>query len=246
MNPPNLPEHENKSEDPSVAITNFATALEALLRDPTSLLSAARARPTLLAPFGLLILVCLVVFGLVLGSFSGGHQFWAVPLKSVGGYLIAAAICFPSFYIFSCLANAPLQLRGLSAIYLCFLALLSLLLIAFAPVLWIFAQSSGSVTFVGALSLLIWVISFALAASILKKSAGEKSTWQVHLWLLIFLTVSLQMSTAVRPLLGPAETFPPSEKRFFLAHWGQSFQDEVSVESDIRSEESRNPKTRNE
>lgn len=39
------------------------------------------------------------------------------------------------------------------------------------------------------------------------------------LWAAIFLLVTLQMSTALRPLVGTAETLLPTEKRFFLEHW---------------------------
>jgi hypothetical protein len=28
------------------------------------------------------------------------------------------------------------------------------------------------------------------------------------------------MTTALRPILGTADTFFPTEKKFFLAHWG--------------------------
>jgi hypothetical protein len=34
------------------------------------------------------------------------------------------------------------------------------------------------------------------------------------------MLVALQMSTALRPLLGRADTFLPTEKQFFLTHWG--------------------------
>jgi hypothetical protein len=34
------------------------------------------------------------------------------------------------------------------------------------------------------------------------------------------VTVTLQMSTSLRPIIGPAEeTLLPQEKRFFLGHW---------------------------
>jgi hypothetical protein len=34
--------------------------------------------------------------------------------------------------------------------------------------------------------------------------------------------VVLQMTTALRPIVGTADTFFPTEKRFFLSHWGES------------------------
>jgi hypothetical protein len=32
--------------------------------------------------------------------------------------------------------------------------------------------------------------------------------------------VALQMTTALRPILGTSKTFLPTEKKFFIAHWG--------------------------
>ncbi len=36
---------------------------------------------------------------------------------------------------------------------------------------------------------------------------------------LIFILVNLQMSTALRPLIGTSQQLFPQEKKFFLAHW---------------------------
>jgi hypothetical protein len=35
----------------------------------------------------------------------------------------------------------------------------------------------------------------------------------------IFLLVALQMTTALRPILGTSKTFFPAEKQFFIGHW---------------------------
>ena len=37
---------------------------------------------------------------------------------------------------------------------------------------------------------------------------------------------SLQMMTALRPLIGKADTFLPREKMFFVAHWFQNMDTE--------------------
>lgn len=231
MNPPSIPNKVDESPTaPEVEVTSFGTAIEALLRNPLALLRALPKNPGLLLPMAGLALISAAIFGFVFGTFSGGAQFWAAPLKVGGGLALAAAICFPSLYIFSCLANSPLRLAGLAGAYICFLALLGLLLIAFAPILWIFTQSSNSIPFVGGLGLVVWLLSFILAAGLLRKltSAGHAS-WQVQLWLLIFLTVTLQMSTALRPLLSESEHFLPQEKKFFLTHWIDSIDDQASL-----------------
>jgi hypothetical protein len=40
-------------------------------------------------------------------------------------------------------------------------------------------------------------------------------------WVIIFVLVMLQMSTALRPLLGKSDDFLPLNKKFFLNHWGE-------------------------
>ena len=254
MNPPNVPDpsNENHPEDnppeprTPVQITNFTSAVEALLRSPLSLLQALPEKRQLILPLLLLALFSAGVLGLVFGTYSGGTQLWSAPLKVGGGLLLAALICFPSLYVFSCLANSPLRLNGIAAAYLCFLALLGLLLIAFAPILWIFTQSSNSLPFVGFLALVVWLLSFVLASGLLRKlTKRAHSSWQVHLWLLIFLTVTLQMSTALRPILGNSQDLLPKEKKFFLTHWlenidsgtyasERSAQSDASNNSDLR------------
>ena len=222
--PPNL-DNRKPAPNPSEAIevTNIYSAIEALLRNPQSLVEELKTKRQLILPLALLSILSAAILGLVLGSYSSGTQLWAAPVKVGGGLLLAALICFPSLYVFSCLANSPLRLGGVAASYLCFLALLGLLLIAFAPILWIFTQSSNSLPFVGVLSLTVWLLSFILAGSLLRKiQPGKKTPWQVQLWLLIFLTVTLQMSTALRPILGSSDSLLPQEKKFFLTHWLES------------------------
>jgi hypothetical protein len=41
----------------------------------------------------------------------------------------------------------------------------------------------------------------------------------VNVWICIFLLVVLQMTTALRPILGKSDSFFPTEKKFFLGHW---------------------------
>ena len=49
--------------------------------------------------------------------------------------------------------------------------------------------------------------------------AGGRKVPAVGLWSLVFLLVVLQMSTTLRPLVGPFEGLGLAEKEFFLSHW---------------------------
>jgi hypothetical protein len=46
-----------------------------------------------------------------------------------------------------------------------------------------------------------------------------RSNAGLKIWMLIFTLVVIQMTTALRPIIGTADTFLPQEKKFFLAHW---------------------------
>lgn len=46
----------------------------------------------------------------------------------------------------------------------------------------------------------------------------------MRIWMIIFLPATLQMTTALRPLVGTARTLLPATKQFFVAHWMESFQ----------------------
>ncbi len=52
---------------------------------------------------------------------------------------------------------------------------------------------------------------------------------------MIFVLVVLQMTTALRPIVGQAEAFLPQEKRFFLSHWLDSMKaDQVRAQDQTR------------
>jgi hypothetical protein len=60
---------------------------------------------------------------------------------------------------------------------------------------------------------------------------GARSEGAFYFWICLFVVVALQMTTALRPIIGKADTLLPTEKKFFLQHWGDSMRgDDVPVE----------------
>ena len=159
---------------------------------------------------------------LVAGTFSAGTQLWAAPVKIAGGLLVAAAICLPSLFIFTCLSGAQARLAEVCGLLAGLLMLMTILLVGFAPVAWIFSQSTESVAWMGALHLTFWLVATLFGVRFLKHGfthASARSQAGVNVWIIIFLLVAVQMTTALRPILGKADTFFPVEKKFFIAHW---------------------------
>lgn len=200
---------------------------EALLRRPHDLVARLASPGHDATPrFALITLVSFLLFGVVLGCFAKHEQLWAAPLKISAGILIAGAICFPSLYIFSTLAGAKTSVTQLAACLAGALALAGLLLLGFSPAIWIFTESTDSFAFMGFLALAAWGVSVVFALRFLLaaiRSTGGSQAAPLGIWCAVFLLVTLQMTTSLRPILGRSDDLLTSEKKFFLQHWTDTF-----------------------
>ncbi|MES2505894.1 MAG: hypothetical protein V4599_04270 [Verrucomicrobiota bacterium] len=209
--------------EPMTGPVTLLSVIEHLLKHPGRILHECQ-QGRLQVPARLLLstLISFSIFGLLLGSFSGGTQLWASPLKVTLGIVVAVLICLPSLYIFSALDGLDARLSQISAVMLSAVALAGLLLLGFAPVIWVFSTSTESLAFMGFLGLIFWIIGLYFGSRLLLQAAtslGMQSTGFLKTWLAIFIIVTLQMSTSLRPLIGTADTLLPDQKKFFLQHW---------------------------
>ena len=214
-------------------IINAIVAVEALLRQPRRVMYQLRQPGSgrLVGSMLFVGLVCSLVYGVVVGSFSMGIQLWAAPLKIAGGLLVCAIICLPSLYIFTCLSGSRAGLGEICGLLAGLVMLMTLLLLGFAPVAWLFSQSTNSVIWMGALHLLFWFIATVFGLRFLQGGFAHsqpRSSAGLNTWTLIFILVMLQMTTALRPLVGKSTTFFPAEKKFFIAHWGDCLKEQLT------------------
>jgi hypothetical protein len=89
-------------------------------------------------------------------------------------------------------------------------------------VAWLFSQSTESVAWMGALHLMFWGIATIFGLRFLNAGFSRtqaRSNAGFNTWVVIFVLVVLQMTTALRPIVGTADTLLPEEKKFFVAHW---------------------------
>lgn len=209
-------------EDPSAL-----ASVEALLKRPARLVyemthgSATRIIGILAA----ITVICMLVYGFIMGTFSGGDQLWAVPVKVVAGMFLAAAICLPSLYIFSSLGGSRLSFRDVLGVLMLTLALTSVLLVGLAPVTWIFSQSTETAVFMGVMHLTFWGIGLSFGFRLLSRAFGlmnERGTSTLAIWGAIFIAVTLQMTSTLRPLVGRYEGPNLLGKKCFLTHWSDS------------------------
>ncbi|MEJ0088675.1 MAG: hypothetical protein WDM80_02830 [Limisphaerales bacterium] len=224
--PPPLQGPRPLGDDPAerTPLPHTFAAIEALLRQPRRLLFQLRqpGAGKLIAGMLFTALICSLVYGVVAGTFSGGMQFWAAPVKIAAGLLISAAICLPSLYIFACLSGSQARLAEVCGLLAGLLMLMTILLVGFAPVAWIFSQSTESLAWMGFLHLMFWFVATLFGVRFMKQGfshANAKSQAGVNVWIIIFLLVAVQMTTALRPIIGKSGTFFPTEKKFFLGHW---------------------------
>ena len=208
-----------------VAIPNIISAIEALLRHPRRMMFQLRqpGAGKLIAAMLFISIACSLIYGVVVGTFSGVQQLWIAPVKIAAGLMISALICLPSLYIFTCLSGSHARLSEIFGLLAGMLMLMTILLIGFAPVAWIFSQSTESLAWMGALHLIFWFIATIFGLRFLEAGfshSNARSHAGFYTWVVIFLLVAVQMTTALRPILGTADTFFPTEKEFFLAHWG--------------------------
>jgi hypothetical protein len=207
-------------------IANLFVAIEAILRQPRRVMWLLRQRTgerlILMLLFG--ALVCSLIYGVVVGSFSMGPQLWAAPVKIAGGLLISGIICLPSLYIFACISGSRASLLEICGLVAGLLMLMTLLLVGFAPVAWLFSQSTESLAWMGTLHLVFWFIATCFGLRFLAQGFSHsqaRSRAGLSTWIVIFVLVAVQMTTALRPIIGKADSFLPTSKQFFVTHWSQ-------------------------
>ncbi|MFC1499152.1 Yip1 family protein [Verrucomicrobiota bacterium] len=203
--------------------TLFAV-IETLLKCPASVIHEIAHGKLWRMVFILLtiIIVSMSGYGFIMGTFSGGHQLWAVPLKLVIGIFLSALICLPSLYIFMCLSGGDQSLQEVWAFFLSSLALSGILLVGFAPVAWIFSQSTNAVGFMAFLHMAFWIVGIYFGLHLLKTALdflNKRNTSILRIWSVIFTLVVLQMCTTLRPLVGEFQGRGLQDKKFFLTHW---------------------------
>jgi len=205
--------------------------IEALLKFPGRIIYELQNNWRAVLPLWLLsfALLGMLAYGVVVGSFSGGAQLWIAPAKIAMGTMLSILICLPSLYIFTCLSGIDAQLRTVTGVLFAAVSLGALLLIGFAPIAWIFSQSTDSAAFMAALHIALWAIGIMFGLRLLEAMGhllGGFARNHLKFWSVIFIVVCLQMMTTLRPIVGRSDRFLPSEKKFFLTHWAETLRSE--------------------
>jgi hypothetical protein len=224
--PPLIPPPADNPSDRE-PVTGVVSAVEAILRQPRRI-HYQLAQGNTAGIISVLLCIaafCALIYGFIIGTFSGGMQLWAAPIKVAGGLLVSGLICLPSLYIFSCLSGSQARLGEVFGLLAGMLAITTILLIGLAPVAWVFSESTQSVPTMGTLHLLFWLVATVFGLRFLARGFSQLKagpSGMLVLWGAIFLLVALQMTTALRPIIGKSDHFFPATKQFFLNHWAEN------------------------
>lgn len=167
-------------------------------------------------------LLSMTVFGAINGLFSGGFQILYSAVKYPLGLMLSALICFPSLYIFLSLTGIDISIKDIFGIFLMSLTLIAVIFLGFAPVLWIFSQSTNSIFFMGFLNMVFLSIAIFFGFRLQKRSLlflAQKNNHYLTIWFIIFILVVFQMTATLRPLIGSSDYFLTTDKLFFLEYW---------------------------
>jgi hypothetical protein len=213
--------------------TDTGNIVTSLLKAPIKVADtiALQRKELVSAAVSLLVVavVCHAVFGFAVGLFGG----WSVALMDVVKAPLVAVcsllLCFPSLYVFACVAGSPLSISQTVALGCSCLAMVGLLLVGLAPVAWLFAVSTESLPFIVILTLFIWLIALSFAARYVGKLRANplfQKQAGIKMWFLILIIVTLQMTTCMRPMLAkPEKGWWTGGKQFFLSHFGSMFEE---------------------
>lgn len=220
LQPPPLPPVNRFQLLPMEGPPRLFGVLEALLKSPGRILFELKngRGAAVCTALVVIALICLGVYGIVTGTLSGGGQLFIAPAKIILGAALAVLICLPSLYIFLCLGGIDANLRAVAGELLAAVCLASLLLVGFAPVAWVFSQSTDSVALMAILHLVFWAIALSFGLYLLSRGGSRAATGHLSAWMVIFIVVCFQMMTSLRPIVGRADTFFPKEKMFFVNH----------------------------
>jgi hypothetical protein len=223
LNTPRLP------ASPDVVISEPETMLQAfdeLLKQPAITVSRATALRSSRIAFWLIGggFLSAAIYGAASGFFQGGAAILLPMLKAPLIVAFSLLLCLPSLYIIASLLGARLTVQRFRLAIAGFVGMIGLLMIGLMPIVWLFSVSSRSLAFIATLHVILWVVCVVFAARFLGlalKDSGASAT--PVLWVVLFVLVSLQVATFLRPVLWfePGAPLFRAEKLFFLQHYGR-------------------------
>lgn len=177
------------------------------------------------------LLVFSAVYGVVAGSYSGGLQAVSASVKMPLLFLGTLFVCFPAFFVIQLLLGSRLSLMQVSVLVLHALALTTVLLAAFVPVIVFFLITGADYYFLQLLHVVVIVICGGLGMRALHENLSlvyerhgdypPQAMAVMKVWIVLFAFVGVQLAWNLRPFVGdrgePFRLFRDYEGNFYSA-----------------------------
>jgi hypothetical protein len=179
----------------------------------------------------LIILIFLLVYGVIMGSYNGFLQCLVTGIKIPCLIFLSLLICFPALFVIQYMIGSSMTLVQMANVILSGFTVFSTIALSFAPIVVFFMITSNNYAFLKLLHVGIFIFSgiFAiktiisgLSFSCEKKNIYPKLGMSVFkIWIIIFAFVSSQLAWNLRPFIGsrdmPFELFRQRESNFYVA-----------------------------
>ena len=176
----------------------------------------------------LVTLLGTVFYGFVAGVSVGGWQILYDPVKMPWVLIFTLLLCLPSLYVFSCYLGSRLDLLQTCALAFNSTAVVSTILIGFAPITWFFMFTApGSHHFAVLVNVIVFTIAgffgiqfLSRGVRALNRELKERKAMErvVRWWVVLYAVVGAQMAWLLRPYFTPTDVFiRPRAGNFFVA-----------------------------
>ncbi len=213
---------------------NHFSVLIRLLRDRRKFLDEVRSGTKLETKIASLLMASsfsFSVYGAIIGAYSGGLQIISSAIKLPALYLLTLIICLPTLYFFDILFGSKLSFKQYVTMALTSVAVISVLLFSFAPVVLFFFISVKGYKFFLLLNVLVMAITGAVGVRLFYKGmrdmVGSEATEQkmrrrlLQGWVVLYGLVGSQLGWTLRPFFGaegePFQIFRPEIDGNFYA-----------------------------
>ncbi len=179
----------------------------------------------------LLLNIFSCVYGLVMGSYNGFLQAISSGIKVPFFFSLTLLVCFPVFFIIQFVLGSKLGFWQMLNVILSGFVMITLVMVAFAPIVIFFLVTGDSYAFLKLLHVAIFAVSgfFGMKTMVdaLRYSCEKRNVYPkvgvvvFRFWLVILAFVGMQLAWNLRPFIGsrglPFEMFRQHEGNFYLA-----------------------------
>ncbi len=181
--------------------------------------------------------VFFAVYGAIIGAYGGGLQIISSAIKLPALYLLTLLVCLPTLYFFDILFGSKLNFKQYVAMALTSVAVISVLLFSFAPVVLFFLISVKDYLFFLLLNVLIMTVTGSVGVRLFYKgmqdivsssevvSTGSRR-YLLKGWVVLYGLVGSQLGWTLRPFLSvegePFQIFRPEIEGNFYTQVARS------------------------